>query len=111
MTLDRKSLVAVLAVAAVALSQWPVVDEPPIQLAIFGCGAVLVAVLGVSERARNSRVVVGSLGVLLLAQGVVAFDSRTSLGGIAAALLYWTVGATVVLYQSGFAPWGHPDAH
>lgn len=109
MTVDRKTLVAALAVAVVGLAEWPVGDEPPLQLAIFAGGAVLVVALGVSERARSSRVVVGSLGGLFLAQGAVEYTARTSLAGIAFALLYWVVGSTVVLYQSGFAPWGHPD--
>jgi hypothetical protein len=52
---------------------------------------------------------VGSLGALFVTQGVYEFLAHTSVVDIASALCFWTIGATTVRYQAGFAPWGHPD--
>lgn len=109
MVRDRKTVGAALALAVIALAQWPVVDSSPLQFAIFLCGGVLVATLGVSERARASRVVVGSVGALFVLQGAYEALTRSSRVGLVVGLLYGGLGATVVLYQSGFAPWGTPD--
>ncbi|MFB6195778.1 MAG: hypothetical protein ABEI80_06380 [Haloplanus sp.] len=106
---DRKTLVAALAIAVVTLSAWPVTDEPPVQLAIYLCGGGLAVALGVSERARSNRLVVGGLGALFVVQGGYTFVSRSSPAGVAVALVYVTIGAATLLYQSGVAPWGHPD--
>ena len=108
MVLDRKTAVAGLAMAVVVLSQWPVIDQSPLQLAIFLCGGVLVVALGLSEQARASRLVLGVVGVLFVAQGMYEVLSRTSWIGLVIGLLYGGLGATVVLYQSGVAPWGTP---
>ena len=108
MVLDRKTAVAGLAMAVVVLSQWPVIDQSPLQLAIFLCGGVLVVTLGLSERTGASRLVVGVVGVLFVVQGVYEVLSRTSWIGLVIGLLFGGLGATVVLYQSGVAPWGTP---
>ena len=94
--------------AVVVLSQWPVTDSSPLQLAIFLCGSILVVALGLSEQARASRFVIGVVGVLFVVQGVYEVLSRTSWIGLVIGLLYGGLGATVVLYQSGVAPWGTP---
>jgi peptidoglycan/LPS O-acetylase OafA/YrhL len=108
MILDRKTASAALALVVIVLSQWPVVDSPPFQLAIFLCGGVLVAVLGVSERARASRLVVGAVGMLFVLQGAYEIIRGRSWIGFAVGVLYGGLGALVVIYQSGFAPWGTP---
>ena len=108
MVLDRKTAVAGLSMAVVVLSQWPVIDLSPLQLTIFLCGGVLVVALGLSEQARASRLVLGVVGVLFVAQGMYEVLSRTSWIGLVIGLLYGGLGATVVFYQSGGAPWGTP---
>ena len=108
MALDRKTAVAGLAMAVVVLSRWPVTDSSSLQLAIFLCGGVLVVTLGLSERTGASRLVVGVVGVLFVAQGMYEVLSRTSWIGLVIGLLYGGLGATVILYQSGGAPWGTP---
>ena len=108
MVRNQKTAVAGLVMAVVVLSQWPVTDSSPLQLAIFCCGGILVVALGLSERARASRLVTGVVGILFVVQGVYEVLSRTSWIGLVIGLLYGGLGATVVLYQSGVAPWGTP---
>jgi len=108
MVRDQKTAVAGLVLAVVVLSQWPVIDQSPIQLAIFCCGGILVVALGLSERARASRLVMGVVGVLFVVQGVYEVLSRTSWIGLVIGLLYGGFGSAVVLNQSGLAPWGTP---
>jgi hypothetical protein len=108
MVRDQKTAVAGLVMAVVVLSQWPVMDSSPLQPAIFCCGGILVVSLGLSERARASRLVTGVVGILFVAQGVYEALSRTSWIDLVIRLLYGGLGATVVLYQSGVAPWGTP---
>jgi hypothetical protein len=108
MVRDRKTPVAGLAMAVVVLSQWPLMDRSPLRLAIFCCGGVLVVALGLSERARASRYVVGVGGVPFVVQGVYGVLSRTSWTGLVIGLLYGGLGTTVARYQSGIAPWGTP---
>jgi hypothetical protein len=70
MVLDRETAVAGLAMAVVVLSQWPVMDSSPLQLAIVLCGGILVVAVGLSERARASRFVMRAVGVLFVVQGM-----------------------------------------
>jgi hypothetical protein len=108
MVRDQKTAVTGLVMAVVVLSQWPLMDRSPLQLAIFCCGGILVVALGLSERARASRLVMDMVGILFVVQGVYEVLSRTSWIGPVIGLLYGGLGATVVLYQSGVAPWGTP---
>jgi len=83
----------------------------PSNYSVFGLSwryGGLVVALGLSERARASRLVTGVVGILFVAQGVYEALSRTSWIGPVIGLLYGGLGATVVLYQSGVAPWGTP---
>lgn len=109
MIVDRTTLLAGAVLLVAGASQWPVVDEPAPQVAIYLAAAVLVAVVGLSERARNSRFVTGASGALFLAQGVYVYVSATTTVGVGVGLLYAAVGMAVVLYQSGVAPWGRPE--
>ena len=88
MVRDQKTAVAGLAMAVVVLSQWPVTDSSPLQLAIFLCGGILVVALGLSKRARASRLVMGAIGVLFVVQGVYEALSRTSWIGLVVGVVY-----------------------
>jgi hypothetical protein len=88
MVLDRKTALAGLVLAVVVLSQWSVIEEPPLQLAILLCGGVLVVALGLSKRARASRIVMGAIGVLFIVQGVYEALSRTSWIGLVVGAVY-----------------------
>ena len=104
MVLDRKTAVAGLVLAVLSLSPWPVIDSSPLQSGISLGGGVFV-VIGLSERTRFSRLVMGLVRVLFVVQGVYEGLSRASWVDLAVGLLY---GDGSDRYQSGFAPWGIP---
>jgi hypothetical protein len=107
--LDRRTLLAAVALVAVGWRVWPPGTVPTAELALAVVLAAFVALLGTSERARGSRLAVGLLGAAAVCYG--GYELATGRGTAALVLgACWVgLGLLTVLNQSGLAPWSDHD--